>query len=378
MSDRREKVRVTLDAVAAEAGVSRTTASLILRHQPDYLNHFKPETIERVTEAARRLGYRSNLFALSLDAKESLFFALVLHAPATGQFNEWLTKVNMDDFLAGTVEVAGKSGVYPIVSMAGLETDEADILPIVDLIGGGVFATLVQTPNRIFEQIMRERLSHHNLVAAAFPLSLAEWESNAIDVDNSRVARLAGELLVSRGRRRWAIVGDHGASEGLAVRQTAFTEFAREVGVEVELVAAPPGSDHFSIRDLLADMLKSARLDGIFAPTLVASAGALLASHQAGRVPGEDLSIIGCDCDRRSSSGMPRVTSVDVSWREAGQVAMRRLLELREAREHRFDNILLAPRVIPGDTCPVPDGFPGVEPPPVPPLDSTGSPRGSG
>lgn len=368
MVNERERSRVTLDEVATAAGVSRTTASLILRHQQEYLSHFKPDTVQRVIDSARRLGYRSNLFALSLDAKESLFFALVLHEPVRGQPNDWLTKVNMDDFLSGAVEVAAKSGVYPIVSMAGLETEEAAILPIVDLIGGGVFGTLVQTPNQVFEEIMRDRLRHHNLVAVAFPLCMASWESNAIDVDNARVAQLAAELLISQNRRRWAIVCDGANSEGLTLRQAAFIEFAGQAGISVRTIQTPPKADHRAIRDLLVDQLKQSDLDGLFAPTLVASDGALLACHQSGRRPGEDLAIIGCDCDRRSSSLLLRVTSVDVSWNEAGRVATRRLLELRQAHEYQFDNILLAPRVIPGDTCPVPPGFPGVESLPIPPL----------
>ncbi len=360
--------RVTLDEVAAATGVSRTTASLILRHQQEYLSHFKPDTVQRVIETAKRLGYRSNLFALSLDAKESLFFALILHEPASGQLNDWLTKVNMDDFLAGAVEVAGKAGVYPIVSMAGLATEEAAIRPIVDLVGGGVFGTLVQTPNPVFEDMMRDRFSQRNLVAVAFPMRLANWDSNAIDVDNTRVAKLASELLLLQKRRRWAIVCDDAGCEGLSQRQSAFAGFAQEAGISVQTIPIPSGANHLAIRDALADPLKQSHLDAIFAPTLMASIGALLACHQSGMTPGEDLAIIGCDCDRRSSSPMPRVTSVDVSWKEAGQVATQRLLESRQAHDYRFDNILLPPRVIPGDTCPVPEGFPGIEPAPVPPL----------
>lgn len=370
MGKEEDRVRVTLDEVAAAAGVSPTTASLILRHQQQYLSHFKPETVQRVIETARKIGYRSNLFALSLDVKDSLFFALVLHRPLSGQLNDWLTKVNMDDFLAGAVEVAGKSGVYPIVSMTGLEADENAILPIVDLIGGGVFGTLVQTPNKVFEEVMHDRLSHHNLIAVAFPMRLANWESNAIDVDNARVAELAAELLVREQRRRWIIVYDDTGSEGLAQREAAFARLAEEGGIPLETLRLPAGTDHLATRDILADRLRQSRPDGIFAPTLMASVGALLACRQVDRVPGEDLAIIGCDCDRRSSSPTPRVTSVDVSWNEAGQLATQRLLELRRAHEYRFDNILLPPRVIAGDTCPVPEGFPGVDAPAIPPFDS--------
>lgn len=367
MSKKEERLRVTLDEVAADAGVSPTAASLILRHQQKYLSHFRPETVRRVFESARRLGYRSNLFALSLNTKESLFFAVVLHVPASGQLNDWLTKLNMDDFLVGAVEVACKAGVYPIVGMAGLDNHEAALHSIVDLIGGGVFATLVQTPNHFLEEAMRNRLRHRNLVAVAFPRRMSDWESNAIDADNVRIAELAAELLRLQGRRQWAVVSEDSDCEGLLLRQTTFERLANEAGIAVRSIRLPFHSDYLTIREVLADHLKRFHLDGLFAPTLMASVGALNACRRLGLDPGKDLTIIGCDCDRWSRGSSPQITYVDVSWNEAGKLATQRLLELREAHEHRFENILLPPRVVFGDTCPVPEGFRQVEM--LPPMD---------
>ncbi len=367
MTGKEGQLRVTLDEVAAEAGVSPTAASLILRHQQKYLSHFRPETVRRVFESARRLGYRSNLFALSLNTKDSLFFAIVLHVPASGQLNDWLTRLNMDDFLVGAVEVACKAGVYPIVGMAGLDNHEAALHSIVDLIGGGVFATLVQTPNHFLEEAMRDRLEHRNLVAVAFPRRMSEWESNAIDADNVRIAELAADLLRTQGRRQWAVVCDDSGCEGLVLRQTTFERLASEAGIDVHSIRLPFQSDHLTIREILADHLKRFRLDALFTPTLMASVGALNACRRLGMNPGKDLTIVGCDCDRWSRGSSPQFTYVDVSWNEAGRLATQRLLELREAHEHRFDNILLPPRVVFGDTCPVPEGFSEVEM--LPPMD---------
>jgi hypothetical protein len=42
---------------------------------------------------------------------------------------------------------------------------------------------------------------------------------------------------------------------------------------------------------------------------------------------------------------------------------------MRETHEHQFDNILLEPQVVPGDTCSVPEGFPGT---PSGVIDPTG------
>jgi DNA-binding LacI/PurR family transcriptional regulator len=157
------------------------------------------------------------------------------------------------------------------------------------------------------------------------------------------------------------IVHDESICEGLTLRQNTFEHCAREAGVPVQNLRLPAGSDHLLIGSALVDQMKSSRVDALFAPTLMASMGALHACRRLGLTPGEDLVIIGCDCDRWSRGCDPQLTYVDVSWSEAGRVASQKLLDLREAHEYRFENILLPPRIVFGDTCPVPVGFCGVD-----------------
>jgi LacI family transcriptional regulator len=370
MGKEENPLRATLEEVAADAGVSPTAVSLILRHGQKYRSHFRPETVERVFESARRLGYRSNLFAMSLNARESLFFALVLHTPAKGQLNSWITKVDVDELLVGAVEVASAAGVYPIVSMGEFDTRDLSAQSIVDLIGGGVFATLVQTPGSFLEESLRDRLGHGNLVAVVFPRCMAKWESNAIDADNVQIAEIAARLLTLQGRRRWMIVHEDAGCEGMTLRRATFERLASEAGIPVQCVQVPFGSDWSLIRDQLVEQVKRHHVDGLFVPTLATSLGSLHACRLLNLRPGEDLSIIGCDCDRWARGSFPQLTYVDISWTEAGRVATQKLLDLRGTREHRFQNILLPSRVVFGDTCPAPEGFPFVDAGGTPPSDA--------
>ena len=324
-----------------------TAASLILRHGQKYRSHFRPETIRRVIESARRLGYRSNLFAMSLNAAESLFFALVLHAPAKGQPNSWVTKVDVDELLAGAVELASEAGVYPIVSMARFDTPAASAQSIVDLVGGGVFASLVQTPGSFLEELLRDRLEHGNLVAVVFPRDMAKWESNAIDADNAQIAEIAARVLTLHGRRHWMVVHEDAGCEGMTLRRATFEHLASEAGIAVRRVEVPFGSDWAVIGDQLAEQVKRHHTDGLFAPTLATSVGALHACRLLKLRPGEDLSIIGCDCDRWARGSLPQLTYVDISWSEAGRLAVQKLLDLRETRAAsiREHPVALADRV---------------------------------
>ena len=78
---------------------------------------------------------------------------------------------------------------------------------------------------------------------------------------------------------------------------------------------------------------------------------------KAGMKPAEDFDLVGCDCALWQSDPFPTITSVDVSWKDVGLLAMDKLLELTRSGTVEFETILLGPRVVPLGTCPVPPGF---------------------
>jgi len=66
----------TLKDVAALAGVDKSTASRVLRNQ--WSEVVRPETRDRIHEAAAQLGYRPNAFAKSLRTRRTNTLALVV------------------------------------------------------------------------------------------------------------------------------------------------------------------------------------------------------------------------------------------------------------------------------------------------------------
>ncbi len=68
--------RPTLQDVAELANVSRSTACFILRRHEPQFSRYASETIKRVQEAAKQVGYRANLMASSLGLQRSPFFGV--------------------------------------------------------------------------------------------------------------------------------------------------------------------------------------------------------------------------------------------------------------------------------------------------------------
>src|SRR6516162_5396696 len=61
---------VTIRDVAKESGFSSTTVSIVLNDAP-LARYIPPATKKRIEKAAKKLGYRPNLFARSLRSKRS-------------------------------------------------------------------------------------------------------------------------------------------------------------------------------------------------------------------------------------------------------------------------------------------------------------------
>ena len=79
-----QKQRVTLNDVAAASGVSRATASFVLRDSPG--QSISAGTRERVREAARALGYVPNGLARALREGTSRIVLLTIDVALDGNY----------------------------------------------------------------------------------------------------------------------------------------------------------------------------------------------------------------------------------------------------------------------------------------------------
>ena len=72
-----QQKRLTLSDIALLAGVSKTTASIILNNRGDDFR-IKAETRQRVREVAQQYGYRANAYAKALQARKTNVIGMVI------------------------------------------------------------------------------------------------------------------------------------------------------------------------------------------------------------------------------------------------------------------------------------------------------------
>ena len=354
MAVKRVPSRVTLSAVAADAGVTMSTASTILSENPAYLPKFSPATIRRVRKSAGKLGYQANLFASGLSAKgASLFFALVLrdtrYSPASEK-HLWSFDA---DLLGGIIDVAEQRGLYPVVAMTRPEASESETRNLGRVLNGGVFGAIVRTPTPALERSLRQKVRAGWPTTIVFPQSISAWSSNVVDTDNVELGMHAGRMLAKQRRRRWLVIRDAKDSEPQNNRILVFRTVARESGAKLNVVLCPKGMRPHRAAMAVAAGLDRYRPDGAFAMSAQNSLAFLRACRKTGREPGKDVLHLGCDCSVIAGVIVPRITSLEVSWRDIGVAAMEKLMEMRDSGKPRFPNLLLKHKVLPGDTCPV-------------------------
>ncbi len=309
--------RPTLEMVAAEAGVSRGTASRALNGE----RHVSAHAQRAVLEAADRLGYRPNLVARSLALGRSGSVALVV--------SETEDRLFQDPFFAGLAhgvhaELA-TTDVALVLSLARLASDRDKLVRYAA--GGhvdGVLLVSLHDPDPLPAALARTGIP---VVQAGRPVS-PQVPVSHVDADNRGGARLATERLLGAGRRR--VVTICGPLDMVAARdrldgwEDALRAGRRRVRRgDAEVGGFSEAGGHAAMTALLE---RAPDLDAVFAASDLMALGALRALREAGRRVPDDVAVIGFDDVEAAAHSDPPLTTVAQPLAEMGRLMVRMLL----------------------------------------------------
>ena len=305
--------RVTLLDVARHAGVSRATASLVLRHSP----LVAADTRERVRSSMRQLGYVYHRAAASLRTQRTHSVGLVIPDLANPFFAELtvgieatLDQANYVVMLANTAESPAKQDRL----LATLYENNAD---------GVLFCPAVGTPPAAVDALIRRRLPVVLLVRYLPAIDL-----EYVGTDNVLGAEMATEHLIEHGHRRLAFIGGSPTSSARCDRVQGFHNALARHGLpahEALMPNSPPTrrGGYEAIRSL--PMGEDAPTAALCYNDVVAF-GVLLGLQHDGYHPGRDFAVIGFDDISEASLWYPALTTVAVSPRRIGEAAAHLLL----------------------------------------------------
>jgi len=324
--------------IARKAGVSPITASRILRDQHQ---KYRDETVARVREAAREVGYRPNLLARSiLGGRTQTVGVMIAFSHSSFTSNE----------LFGIHDALIERDYAPLMLIArpNQTTVLEQIHRLLDRRVDGII--LGQGQESTQEEDLRDVWKRQvPLVAVHSPLK-GTRHAGFVATDEAVGGRLALRHLVEQGHRRIGYVTWRVGYGNLIAREKAFLgeaaaypEIQCEV-VEVSAAASPQGTVE------MLDFLK--RPDR---PTALALGGDTLARgvYQAAfrlgiRIP-EDLSVIGFSDHEFSRHMDPPLTTVHEFPYEIGRKAVELILNRIERdgeEELAPESVLIPPELL--------------------------------
>lgn len=335
--------RVRATDVAAAAGVSQTTVSLVLNGRD---GHVSEATKRKVLETAEALGYHLNASARQLASGVTHTLGLVVRQTAE--------QIAADAFLGATLHglaaVARDAGYRVVVEPIGPQDGTYEGL----LRGQQVDALVVSGPKQDDDELTR-------LVEDGFPVvihgSRPDLQVPSVDVDAEAGARLAVEHLLALGHTRIACVIYDLSYTSARERLEGYKQALHAAGIEPdERLIAHTGYRAESARAAAKDLIKREHFTAIFAAADLTAAAVLGALRDAGKRVPEDVSLVGFDDLPLAEFLDPPLTTIHVPAVEVGEALGEALLARLNGDQTIERRLLPVQLVTRASAAPVPTG----------------------
>ena len=315
---------ITIRDVAKESGFSSTTVSIVLNDAP-LARYIPPSTKKRIEKAAKKLGYRPNLFARSLRSKRS-------HTVGVMVFD--MTDPYCTLILRGIENTLYQSSYLPILT--DVHNERSRFERYLEMLLDRRVEALIVLANWLFVDIdVLADLQRSSIPSVMIARELQTDTVSSVIVDNEMGAYSAIEHLHSLGHRKVAFIRGPKTLGDSAPRWQGVRSFAKRTGLELDprlIVDLPESGDPISSFEagykLTEELLKRKRaFTALMAFDDVTAFGAIRGLAKAGlRVP-EHCSVIGFDDVAASSLYTPALTTIRQPMEAMGAMAANLAIE---------------------------------------------------
>jgi LacI family transcriptional regulator len=328
-----QKKRVTLLDVAKHAGVSRATASLIVRGSPKIAE----KTRKKVLESMRELGYVYDRVAANMRSQSSSTVGLIITDIANPFFAELLRGVH------NTLEEAGYS-VFLGTTYDSDSKQEQLISRMLEHRVGGIILCPVSKCSK--ESI--ERIQQIDIPIVLAVRELQNVPCDYVGIDYTAGAQMAVNHLIQKGHRRIAFLG--GTSDSLAwhERKHGYSLALKQAGLEVDdsLIIESSVTRDGGTESVVQLLLMPNRPTAIFCFNDLVAHGVLIGLSKFGLTPGEDVAVVGFDNNNEAPLYNPPLTTVSSFARLIGSQAASLLNQRIHDYNREKQRIILQPELV--------------------------------
>ncbi len=323
--------RVTIKDIAEQSGVSLSTVSLVMNHNP----RISQATRERVLQTIERLGYQPNRMARQLAWRRTHTLAVLMP-----QLRHTFADVYFGEIVSGIYDRASKLGYKVMLEVARteflenkehLQLFEQKIVDGILFIGAnarhkfvGDFAGTVN-PFLLVNSYSKE----HDLNYVVSNYRYGAWQ--------------AAKHLVTLGHKRIGFIG--GGLPEIPTSQDIYASF-KEVLDEHHIDFAPRQladgllTEEGGVRAAEQLLRDNADLTALFALNDKMAIGAIRKINELGLHCPQDVAVVGFDDIRQASYSVPALTTVRQPLYDLGKLACERLIELIHDKVERVQEVL--------------------------------------
>ncbi len=275
---------LTLEDIAKQAGVSRSTASRVVNNDPNVSDRVRM----KVQDVILTTGYHPHAAARSLASHRSWMIGLVL--PRT--VSTFFTDPYFPRLTQGVAQACNQHNYTLALFLLDTKEDEKRIFPLISR-RGQLDGILLQTAP--IEDILIDKL-----VSSDFPVVIAGRPFKAkgisyIDVDNINAAHNAVCHLIQLGYKRiGTITGWMNSTVGID-RKEGYLKAITEQGWQVQEKLIVEGDFTENGGYLAMQQLLPLKPDAVFAASDTMAIGAIRAVRYAGLSVPEDIAFVGFD-----------------------------------------------------------------------------------
>jgi len=310
---------VTIREVAKESGFSSTTVSIVLNNAP--LARYIPDTTKkRIERAAKKLGYRPNLFARTLRNRRT-------HTVGVMVFD--MTDPYCIPILRGIESSLYEASFLPILT--DVHNERSRFERYLEMLLDRRVEALIVIANWLFVDIeVLGDIEKSNIPSAMVGHELNAGSVSSVIVDNEMGGQCAVQHLHSLGHRKIAFIRGHKRIADTAPLWKGVRNFAKTHDLEIDpelVLDLPESSDPLSSFDagieLTEELLRRKHpFTALMAFDDMTAFGAIRALSKAGIKVPDQCSVIGFDDIGHSRLLTPALSTLRQPMAEMGTMAV--------------------------------------------------------
>ncbi|MFE4431004.1 LacI family DNA-binding transcriptional regulator [Peribacillus butanolivorans] len=328
-----KKGRVTLQQVAKHAGVSTSTASLIVRNNP----RISEATRKKVLKSMRELGYVYDRIAANLRSQSSDTVGIIITDISNTFFSEFLIGVH------DALEEVGYTVLLGTTFDSVTKQDQLLSTMLEHRVGGLIICPVSEST--------QETINRLNEIDTPFVLAvreLPEVNSDYVGINYPEGARIAVNHLIEKGHKRIAFLGGIRESSTWIERMEGYREALSKAGLEVDeslMIDSAPTREG-GLEAVFKVLNNPDPPTAIFCFSDLIAFGVMQGLRMKGLIPGQDIDIVGFDNVPVAEIYHPPLTTVSSFPQRIGKEAANLLHQKMVNIDHEQQRIILNPELI--------------------------------